>query len=166
MHRSSLERMKEFSKTLPESGLKVCDVGSRNVDDINIDPGFGTYKQYFKNHEYIGLDLVPGLNVDVIANGPYDYPFEDEYFDVVISGQVIEHTENIYAWVKEIARITKVGGRVCIIGPIDFEEHKHPIDCWRVFPDGMRFLLGRVAGLEVLSVDTKDKDCIAIGRKI
>jgi len=166
MHKSSLERMKEFVDTLPKGGLRVCDVGSKNVDDINIDPSFGTYKQYFREHEYVGLDLEPGLNVDVIANGLYDYPFEDNYFDVVISGQVIEHVEDIYAWIKEIARITKVGGYVCIIGPVDFEEHRHPVDCWRVFPDGMRFLLSKVAGLEVITVDSKEKNCVGIGRKL
>lgn len=166
MHKTSLGRMKKFAALLPESGLKICDVGSRNVDDFNIDPGKHTYREIFKNHFYTGLDIEPGLNVDVVAEGPYNYPFPDGWFDIVVSGQVIEHVEDIYAWVREIARITRKDGFVCIIGPSDFEEHRHPVDCWRILPDGMRFLLGKIAGLEIVSVDNEDENCTGIGRKI
>jgi hypothetical protein len=118
----------------------VVDVGSL---DIN-----GSYRELFTN--YTGLDIVAGKNVDVVAPGKYDYG--EEKYDVVISGQTMEHVEDIYAHVDALAKISK--DLVCIIVPTyGWREHRHPVDCWRVFPDGLKFLLKR-SGLEVLECET------------
>src|SRR4030042_2023377 len=123
--------------------LSICDVGSF---DIN-----GTFRPLFKGHNYTGVDIVKGPNVDVVSEDLYRYPFDNERFDVVSSGSAFEHIEDIFRWIKELARIVKKNGLVCIIGPSVYRnQHRHPVDCWRIYPDGMRFLLGKVAGLEVL----------------
>jgi len=44
-------------------------------------------------------------------------PFEDERFDAVVSIEVIEHVEDQFAFVRELARITRPGGRVVITTP-------------------------------------------------
>jgi ubiquinone/menaquinone biosynthesis C-methylase UbiE len=38
-----------------------------------------------------------------------DFPVEDERYDVVISGQVIEHVRKIWVWMREVSRVCKVG---------------------------------------------------------
>jgi SAM-dependent methyltransferase len=139
--------------------LRVIDIGSK---DIN-----GCYRSLFSDQIYTGYDVDSGPNVDIIGGieGLYNFPFRDNKFDVAISGQTIEHVEDIYAWVKEIARIVKPTGLIAIIGPNSFKEHRFPVDCWRILPDGMKFLLEKVAGLEVIRVWKKDRDTIGIGRK-
>ena len=144
MHESTHKAMAEFAKTLPETPLKIADVGSYDVN--------GTYKPIFQKQGwcYVGLDLAPGPNVDVVLASEYDWSnVPAESFDVVISGQTLEHTRNPFRFVKELARIAKRGAPVCVIAPYQWEYHPFPIDCWRVFPDGMRAALEE-SGLVVL----------------
>ena len=52
-------------------------------------------------------DLIEeGENVDIVTDKLYDYPFEDNSFDIVITGSTMEHVVDIYRWVKELSRIT------------------------------------------------------------
>ena len=85
MHESSAEAMRRFRKSLGANG-KVLDVGSRDTN--------GSYKKIFEGWEYIGLDVVPGKNVDYVPDAPYCWEkIADETFDIVISGQALEHIE-------------------------------------------------------------------------
>lgn len=160
----SYSLMSDFVKDyLIENNLSILDVGSYDVN--------GTFKDLFKGHIYMGLDIIEGQNVDIVSKDLYRYPFEDETFDAVISGSTIEHIQDIFRWVKELARIVKKGGFVCIVGPsVHRDQHRHPLDCWRIYPDGMKYLLGGVAGLEVLEVrrsnlKSRSVECIGVGRK-
>jgi ubiquinone/menaquinone biosynthesis C-methylase UbiE len=44
-------------------------------------------------------------------------PFDDNTFDFVISSDVIEHTLNPYDATKELIRVLKPGGKICITVP-------------------------------------------------
>lgn len=139
--------------------LSVCDVGSYNVN--------GTFKPIFSKHKYTGLDIIKGQNVDIVSEQEYRYPFGDRTFQVVISGATIEHVKDIFKWIVELKRIMKKNGTLCIIGPSKYQQHRYPVDCWRVYPDGMQFLLGEVARLDVLEVRKvrKGQMCMGVGRK-
>src|SRR3990167_7013253 len=63
-------------------GIKVLDIGSA---DIN-----GTNKSWFDNCEYIGLDIAPYANVDIVSIA-HEYDAPDESFDVVCSTSEFEH---------------------------------------------------------------------------
>jgi len=139
--------------------LRIIDIGAKNIN--------GCYRPLFEDQIYTGYDIEPGPNVDVVGSvaNLYSFPFEDNSFDVAISGQTIEHVADIYAWIKEVARIVVPTGMVVVIGPNSFKEHRFPIDCWRIFPDGMRFLLHDIAQLDLIRVWKRDRDTIGIGRK-
>jgi len=168
MHYNSLYAFNDFIRSnlldpYRNKKFKILDVGSLSIKKAN------SYKICIKDPlwEYVGLDIILGDNVDVVSNNLYKYPFEDNSFNLVISGSTLEHVEDMHAWVKEVARITN--NLVWINTVNTCKEHRHPVDCWRIFPDGMKFLLSDVAGLEVLSSErsTRDlKDTIGIARKI
>ena len=40
------------------------------------------------------------------------FPAPSGAYDIVFSGQVIEHVRKIWLWIKELTRICKVGGLV------------------------------------------------------
>jgi len=154
MHGTSQIYMKDFvDKYLSaylEQPLNILDIGSK-------DEG-GTYKESFNrpNWVYKGLDIIPGGNVDIVVKEKYNWmEIEDGSYDVVISGQAFEHIEYIWDTMLEIARVLKKDGLVCVICPSKWEEHKFPVDCWRILPDGMR-ALAKYASLEIIDVFMKE----------
>jgi SAM-dependent methyltransferase len=113
-------------------GQNVLDLGSY---DIN-----GTFRDIFSRYQYTGADIVQGPNVDVVLASPYNWQFKDEEFDIIISGSTIEHMEYPWLWFREMYRILKKDGLICIIAPAIFHLHRYPIDTYRYFPDGMTAL--------------------------
>lgn len=135
-----------------EEPLTIIDLGSQ---DIN-----GSYRPIFERPpwHYLGIDLAPGKNVDIVLRDPYDWrELESESADVVVAGQTIEHTEFFWETMKQIARVLKPGGLCCVIVPSSGPEHRFPVDCWRIFPDGLR-AMARYAQLEVLEASTQWDD--------
>ena len=152
MHSDSYDLMAKLVNThlMGKQNIKILDVGSYDVN--------GNYKYIFstdgpfpgrKTWSYQGLDIEAGPNVDIVTEDPYHWPVKNNYYDVVISGQCLEHTEAPWDWIKEVNRVCKAGGLAIIIAPWGWEEHRYPLDCWRIFPDGMRYLLSKVANFDV-----------------
>lgn len=170
MHESSHRKMQEFVRTyLTEAGnaaLEIIDLGAHSVD------GSDTYRPLFENPawRYRGLDLVEGINVDLVAEDPYHWKeLADASVDVLVSGQTLEHIEFPWLTLSEIARILRPGGLACLIAPASGPEHRYPVDCWRIYPDGMR-ALARHAGLREVEIFTdwnqgRWKDTFAVLQK-
>lgn len=83
--------MQEFVRTyLTEAGnaaLEIIDLGAHSVD------GSDTYRPLFENPawRYRGLDLVEGINVDLVAEDPYHWKeLADASVDVLVSGQTLD----------------------------------------------------------------------------
>ena len=79
----------------------VLDVGSL---DIN-----GNNRGLFENCNYLGIDVAPGNNVDLVACGN-DYNAPDGFFDVIISTECFEHDMHWNDTIKNIIRMLKSGG--------------------------------------------------------
>ena len=129
--------------------LVILDLGSQ---DFN-----GSYRSLFENPpwQYVGLDMAAGKNVDIVLRDPYHWrEVTSESADVIVSGQTFEHTEFFWLSIREIARALKVGGLLCLIAPSAGDEHRYPVDCWRVYPDGLR-AAARYAGLETIEAWTQ-----------
>ena len=154
MHPTSLNKMKAFVdnylKDYTNQPLTILDVGSQAV------AGNPTYKLLFDKPQwkYLGLDVVDGHNLDIVVKDPYQWKeIEDGFADLVISGQAFEHIEFPWLTIKEIFRVLKDKGVCCIIAPSSGWEHRHPVDCWRIFPDGMR-AFAKWTGFRLIEVFT------------
>jgi SAM-dependent methyltransferase len=156
MHPSSYDKMAAFRQRYlagrENEPLTVCDLGSQ---DIN-----GSYKPLFAigRWSYIGVDMAAGQNVDLVLADPYDWrEIEPNSVDVLISGQTFEHTEFFWVTMQQIARVLRPNAICCIIAPSSGPEHRYPVDCWRVYPDGLR-AVARYAGLVTLDCWTQWED--------
>jgi SAM-dependent methyltransferase len=65
-------------------------------------------------------------DVDVRLGSAYDLPFEEETFDVIFMGDVIEHLENPEEAIREIHRVLKMGGKLYITTPPKGDEMHDP----------------------------------------
>ena len=122
-----------------------------------------------------GIDNDPRLTYRC---GKYTLPILSNTYDAVVAVNVMEHVGMPWVWVIELKRVCKPGGLVALIVPANWPYHKAPVDCWRVYPDGMQSLLAW-AGLDMVecraSVAVPDDptpllggvvvDTVGIGRK-
>ncbi len=66
----------------------------------------------------VGIDINAHTQADVIHDlGVVPYPFEDDEFDEVFSHHVVEHVPDVMAFISELHRITRPGGRIRLITP-------------------------------------------------
>jgi 2-polyprenyl-3-methyl-5-hydroxy-6-metoxy-1,4-benzoquinol methylase len=139
--------------------ISILDVGSCSVN--------GSFKPMFDNDlwEYTGLDIQAGINVDIVTNDCYTYPIVSNSYDVVVSGNVAEHVEDIYAWSEELVRILKPNGLMYIQSLSEWEYHKYPVDCWRFMPDGFRFLFIKRLGMKEIDIFKNGKYVVMIASK-
>ena len=155
--------MRGLMDTLPNKTLRILDVGSAVIRGQK---KYGCYRDLMKSYwYYTGADIVPGRNVDVVLETPWQFGSE---FDVVLSGQCIEHVARPWEWFQEVARVLKPGGTAFIIAPSVIHQHRYPIDTFRYYPDGM-YALAEYAGLRPLKSelvrDGKIEDCYLVAQK-
>jgi SAM-dependent methyltransferase len=132
--------------------LTILDLGSQDIR--------GSYRAIFDRPpwRYVGVDIVPGRNVDLVIRDPYNWrEVKSNSTDVLISGQTFEHTEFFWETAEEIERVLKPNGLCCIIAPWTGPVHRYPLDCWRINCDGM-LAIARYARLEVLEAWTQTAD--------
>lgn len=156
MHTTRLTRWPRFRRDYltgrEDEALTILDLGSQ---DIN-----GSYRPLFSEPQwrYLGVDMAAGKNVDIILRDPYEWrEIARDSADVIISGQTFEHTEFFWLTIQQIARALKPDGLCCILAPSSGPEHRYPVDCWRVYPDGFR-AVARYAGLETIECWTQWQD--------
>ena len=80
---------------------RVIDIGA---GDIN-----GNNKYMFKNCEYVGVDVVPAPNVDIVSYAK-DLPLSLGEFDVVVSSECFEHDMQIFQTLQRILKLIKQNG--------------------------------------------------------
>jgi SAM-dependent methyltransferase len=155
MHASSQNLMLDLLRRVARPGLRVHDIGSHNVN--------GSYRPLVEKFgmRYYGLDANAGANVDVVGSA-YALPCANDAFDLVLSGQTLEHLHMPMLAVEEMKRVCRTGGWLLLIAPFACAEHRYPIDCWRFLPDGLRFLL---EGFDAQDAGLVHQDCFALGRK-
>lgn len=175
MHKSSYDRMAILLAKYAnhDAALQVIDVGSQVVGSTHpagTSITGGTYRALCPTSwHYRGLDIAPGANVDLVAATPYRWPLKPGSIDLVISGQCLEHVPEPWSWMDEAFRVTKPNGLCIVIAPSGGPQHRYPVDCWRIMPDGMAYLLKR-SGFDVLEAEFDYRkpehwnDCWGVGR--
>lgn len=66
----------------------------------------------------VGLDISPRSHADVLHDlGEVPYPFPDNEFDLVVSNHVVEHVPDLMAFMAELHRVARPGGRIKLLAP-------------------------------------------------
>lgn len=129
----------------------AADVHGRLLD---IGCGSKPYREWFVGcSDYIGVDVDREdarrrQCADVYYDGVH-LPFPDGSFDIVLSTQVLEHVFTPDAFLCEIGRVLRPGGRLILSVPFVWDEHEQPYDFARYSSFGVFALLER-NGFQVL----------------
>ena len=118
----------------PAASGRLLDVGC----------GDKPYEALFLPHvkAYVGVEYASTYDSTVNASdakrGKADLvysddrlPFEDGAFDTVLCNQVAEHVPDPAAFVADLARVLRVGGRFILTVPFSFRVHSAPNDFHR-----------------------------------
>ncbi|MBI2881404.1 MAG: methyltransferase domain-containing protein [Candidatus Tectomicrobia bacterium] len=109
---------------------------------LDVGAGKWTYpRSLFSHCWYRTLDVVPGENVDLVADLA-NLPFAEGSLDGVLCHQVLEHATDPFRAVREMHRVLRPGGWAMISTPFLYPVHEDgPVkDYWRFTERGLREL--------------------------
>ncbi len=136
MNISVLEFFIENAKLEEFKYNRVIEVGSKYVNG-SVRP---IIEKFLGPKEYIGVDIEQGKFVDVVCNAEklVEY-FGEEYFDVVISTELLEHVKDWRNVIQNMKNILKPGGYIYITTRSKgFPFHAYPYDFWRYEIEDMK----------------------------
>lgn len=143
MHTNSKLLFQKYAKQYFRPGMRVLEIGPGAIPSV--------YQDLINDGSIVwhSLDIKHYPSLTYCAPSEYEFPIDSEAYDIVLSGQVLEHVRQIWVWIQEVSRVCKVGGSVITINPVSWPYHEAPVDCWRVFPEGMKALY-EYASLQVM----------------
>lgn len=115
-------------------------IRSHATNELALDLGCGNsrYREVYPNR--IGIDIVMGSGVDVVADA-HDLPFRSCCVHTVVTSEMLEHTHSPQAVVDEIYRVVTPGGKAIMSTRFVFPIHEAPHDYFRFTEYGLRHLL-------------------------
>lgn len=132
MHYDTLKQVRRFHSRYFIASGTILEVGSR-------DAGNGSIRNEFPGCNYTGADISSGPGVDVVVGGSnWDM---GKRFDVVLSCNTLEHVKDPWVLVSTMCRHVRPKGLIFLYAPFSHVYHRHPVDCYRYAPDGLRYLL-------------------------
>lgn len=156
MHASAQDKARVFRRaylaSVETTPLALLDVGSAIVDGQSL-----SNRDVLQNPAWTlrGMDIEPGVNVDVAVADPYHWrEIASGSIDVVTCSEVFEHAEFFWITILEIARVLKGNGLAFITSPGGGPRHRFPVDCWRFYDDAFP-ALARYAGLDLLEAQVQ-----------
>jgi hypothetical protein len=136
----------------------ALDTDNLKILDIAPQDHYGA-KEFFKLGIVKTLDINPSSNADYIADlcKTNTSLIPDEYFDVIVCTEVLEHTLNPFLAVDEIYRILKSGGKCFVSTPFNFRIHGPLPDCFRFTEHGLRSLFSKYTTIEIIPIEDDER---------
>jgi len=108
-----------FDELLPE------DLAGKKLLDGGCGTGWFSQKAVQRGAETYSMDVGDNLlekvkskcNSHLVVGSILDIPFQDNFFDVIVSSEVIEHTPFPLKAIEEFARVLKPGGVIVVTTP-------------------------------------------------
>ena len=145
MHENSMLMFEKYALPLFRGVRGVLEIGPDNIES-------SSYRRKVNDPSlrWDTLDIYAHPSLTFTAVSEYEFPIPSDEYDIVLCGQVLEHVRKVWRWLPELNRVCKPSGHVVVIAPASWPYHEAPIDCWRVYAEGMTALM-EDSGLEVLT---------------
>jgi SAM-dependent methyltransferase len=122
----------------------VLELGARGTQ---VDPRLHGYRRY------VGVDVHPGPNVDVVGDAHRLSQLVEGPFDAVYSISTFEHLAMPWKVVLEINRVLRDGGLLFTATHHTWPPHELPWDYWRYSRGAFESLLNAHTGFELIRVE-------------
>jgi SAM-dependent methyltransferase len=134
MHTNSRLLFEKYALPEFKRGMRVLEIGPNKVPS--------TYQSLTGDLPALWhtLDMYDSPMLTYPNSQEYSFAVADSSYDIVVSGQVLEHVKKPWRWLPELARVVRPGGLVITINPVSWPYHEAPVDCWRAYPEGMKAL--------------------------
>lgn len=133
------------SKPVQEMLRELLANMSLDGNGLNVGAGQTKLDPRIKN-----MEIEPGDGIDIVGSVE-EIPCESNFFDLVITQEVLEHVTSPNLAVQEIFRVLKPNGIAYIQLPFIIGYHPCPRDYWRFTHEGMIELV-ESANFEVLNI--------------
>lgn len=160
MHSSSYALVQGLAERFELRPGGVLEVGSLDVN--------GSYRnlEAFAGAVWLGVDEVGGEGVDVVGRF-WRLAEERDWsgmWDLVLSGQALEHDPEPWTTVPAMAACTRPGGHVLLVAPFTYPFH-HPPDYWRFTDQGLAQLFRPNLPGEVVGQGMREGDAWCVWRR-
>jgi SAM-dependent methyltransferase len=133
---------------------KLLEIGPQDRSSV---------RESFTNFEVFTIDIVDTYKPDYVGDiTRQNENIADSTFDVIACLDVLEHTLDPFAAIREIRRMLKPGGYLMISAPLNFRIHGPIPDCWRFTEHGFKVLLRDFDNVEIESLETPGRDLFPI----
>ena len=126
------------------SDYRVLELGSRGA---RVDPRLQGVR------EYVGFDIHPGPNVDVVGDVHSLSQDVEGTFDAIYAISTFEHLAMPWKAVLEINAVLADGGLLFLATHQTWPPHELPWDFWRYSPGAFQALLNRHTGFEIVRAE-------------
>jgi SAM-dependent methyltransferase len=127
------------------SDYRLLELGARGAQ---VDPRLQGYR------EYVGFDIHPGPNVDVVGDAHALSQAVEGRFDAIYAISTFEHLALPWKVVLELNAVLADGGLLFLATHPTWPPHELPWDFWRYSPAAFQALLNRQTGFEIVRVET------------
>lgn len=124
-----------LKKLIPTFKGKILEIGSKAENSVP------PYRKLYPQNPYVGLDMEPGTNVDVVLDLTEGIgELEEESFDLIICTSVLEHVKYPWLMAENITKLSRPGGFLYMSVPWIWRYHAYPDDYYRYSPSGIMAL--------------------------
>ena len=121
---------------------KIEELTANNKELLLVDFGCGDmpYRSVIEPHvgKYLGVDLEMNPRADHHIGFDSKTTLPDNYCDIILSNQVLEHVDTPSGYLQEALRILKPGGSIILTTHGYWYYHPTPNDYWRWTSAGLR----------------------------
>ncbi len=123
---------------------RLLEIGSRARSGTS-------YREWFPSDmEYVGIDITPGRNVDVIGDAHHLSRYFDDKFNFILSMATFEHILMPWKVSLEMNKVLTEGGLALIVSHAAWPLHEEPWDFFRFSKEAWRGVFNSHTGFEIV----------------
>ncbi len=121
----------------------ILEIGSKDYGNTS------SFRGSYPESNYIGIDISPGDNVDIVSDIEKYICFKEGSFSLIICCSVLEHTKKPWKVAENITKLCRKEGYIYISVPWVWRYHPYPDDYFRFSFKGIKELFPEITWIHI-----------------